>query len=129
MSQKFFLAATSRTPEVAIDPETQSARISGECYPEDTEKLFTEINRAVADYFANAASSLKLEIKLIYFNSSSARALMELMDSLEQRSNEGAKIEVRWFHDEDDDVTKEFVEDIAADYRNLDLVMIPSLDC
>jgi tagatose-1,6-bisphosphate aldolase len=54
---------------------------------------------------------------------------MELMDSLEQRSTDGIKIAVRWSHDEDDDVTKEFVEDIAADYQNLDLVLIPNLDC
>jgi hypothetical protein len=128
MSQDFFLAATSRTPEVSIYPDTHSAVMSGECYPEDSEKFFTELNRAVADYFAQGASSLNFEIKLVYFNSSSARALMELMDLLEQRSTEGAKIEVRWFHDEDDDVTKEFVEDIAADYSNLDLVLIPTLD-
>jgi len=128
MGQNFFLAATSRTPEVSIHPDTHSAAMSGECYPEDTEKFFTELNRALSDYFAQGASSLQLEIKLVYFNSSSARALMELMDSLEQRSADGAKIEVRWFHDEDDDVTKEFVEDIAADYRNLDLVLIPTLD-
>jgi hypothetical protein len=129
MSQNFFLAATSRTPEVSINPDTHSAVMSGECYPEDSEKFFTELNGAVAEYFSQGASSLNLEIKLIYFNSSSARALMELMDSLEQRSTDGAKIEVRWFHDEDDDVTKEFVEDIAADYRNLNLVLIPTLDC
>ena len=128
MSQNFFLAATSRTPEVSIDPDTHSAVMSGECYPEDTEKFFTELHRALSDYFAQGASLLQLEIKLVYFNSSSARALMELMDSLEQRAADGAKIEVRWFHDEDDDVTKEFVEDIAADYRNLDLVLIPTLD-
>jgi hypothetical protein len=129
MSQKFILTATSRTPEVVIDPDNQCAVISGECYPEDSEKFFTELNRAVGDYFGAGKTSLTLEIKLIYFNSSSARALMELMDLLEQRSTDGAKIEVRWFHDEDDDVTKEFVEDIAADYRNLDLELIPNLDC
>jgi hypothetical protein len=129
MSQKFILTSTSRTPEVVFDPDTQRALIAGECYPEDSEKFFTEINRGLADYFVSGSTELTLEIKLVYFNSSSARALMELMDSLEQRSADGSKIAVRWFHDEDDDVTKEFVEDIAADYQHLDLVLIPNLDC
>jgi hypothetical protein len=129
MGETFLLAATSRTPEVVIDPATQSAVLSGECYPEDTEIFFTELNRAMDTYFAQESNTLKLEIKLIYFNSSSARSLMELMDSLEQRSVDGAKISVFWYHDEDDDVTKEFVEDIAADYRNLGLVLMPNVDC
>jgi hypothetical protein len=128
MSQSFFTAATSRTPEVKIDSDKKYALISGECYPEDAEKFFSTINQALENYFSKGVRSLNLEIKLVYFNSSSARALMELMDSLEARSVNGVHVRVEWFHDEDDDITKEFVEDIVEDYKNLELIMTPNLN-
>ena len=128
MSQSFFIAATSRTPEVSFDDDKHCAYISGECYPEDAEKFFTSVNQALENYFAKGFNTLNLEIKLIYFNSSSARALMELMDSLEARSSQGVRVKVEWFHDEDDDITKEFVEDIVEDYKNMELILTPNLN-
>jgi len=127
MSQFFYVAATSRTPEVRFDDDNQSAYISGECYPEDAEKFFTAVNQAFEHYFLKGLTSLNLEIKLVYFNSSSARALMELMDYLETCASRGVHVKVEWFHEEDDDITKEFVEDVTENYKNMKLILTPNL--
>jgi hypothetical protein len=127
MSQSFFISATSRTPEVCINEDEKSGYISGECYPEDAEKFFTSVNLGLDSYFSKGLPSFNLAVRLIYFNSSSARALMELMDSLEARSAQGVGIKVEWFHDEDDDITREFVEDIVEDYQHMELILIPNL--
>jgi hypothetical protein len=126
MSESFFLAATSRTPQVSFDITSHSALIEGECYPEDADKFFTVLNQAIDDYFVSGTTKLNLQIKLIYFNSSSARALMEMMDALEGRASAGIGIEVNWFYDEDDDVTQEFIEDVISDYGNLKISVTPS---
>jgi hypothetical protein len=128
MSQSFYIAATSRTPEVGLDENKHCATIAGECYPEDAEKFFNSVNLALESYFSKGFDSLNLEIKLVYFNSSSARALMELMDDLEARSAQGVSVRVEWFHDEDDDITKEFVEDIVEDYKHMELILTPNLN-
>jgi hypothetical protein len=118
MSQTFFLAATSRTPEVTFDVNTKSGAIEGECYPEDADKFFVALNKAVEDYFSAGCDELQLKINLVYFNSSSARALMELMDSLDTLATT-KKIEVNWFYEDGDDITEEFIEDVTSDYSNL----------
>jgi len=118
MSQTFFLAATSRTPEVSFDANTNSATIEGECYPEDADKFFAVLNTALQDYFSSGCNELNLKINLAYFNSSSARALMELMDSLEGLAS-SKQIHVSWFYEEGDDITEEFIEDVTSGYQNL----------
>jgi hypothetical protein len=128
MSQPFSIAASSRTPSVTINPETQSALIEGECYPEDTDKFFTALNQGLDDYFSAGNKGLDLKVKLIYFNSSSARALMELMDSLESKASNGVEVNVQWFYEDGDDITQEFIEDVISDYQHLKLSVSPSLD-
>jgi hypothetical protein len=55
---------------------------------------------------------------LIYFNSSSARALSDLCDLLDAQAGDGASIQLTWFCD-DDDITREFAEDLALDMVHL----------
>jgi hypothetical protein len=128
MSHFFFLAATSRIPQVLFDTTTQSALLEGECYPEDADKFFGIMSQVIEDYFATGLNDLNMEIKLIYFNSSSARGLMEMMDSLEALSSQGKAIRVNWFYDEDDDFTKEFIEDVVSDHSALKISMMPIAD-
>jgi hypothetical protein len=118
MSQPFFIAATSRTPEVSFDLNAKSAIIEGECYPEDADKFFTALNKVLEDYFSAGSNELELKINLIYFNSSSARALMELMDSLESLAST-KNIHVNWLYEEGDDITEEFIEDVTSGYQSL----------
>ena len=74
------LDATSRTPAVILDSAGAHLGISGESYPEDVTGFYTELTSALNAYFESGAKTLTAQIKLTYFNSSSARALMELLD-------------------------------------------------
>ena len=40
---------------------------------------------------------------------------MELLDLLDDAAEQGATVTVEWFCDPDDDITREFAEDIAAE--------------
>jgi hypothetical protein len=120
LSNEFILAASSRTPEVSLNYDTGALTLSGECYPEDASQFFGALNEALDKHFSNA-KNLSTNISLIYFNSSSARALMELMDKLEDKAKTGSHISVVWSCDEDDDVTQEFVEDLLSDYSAMQL--------
>ena len=112
------LNATSRTPAVTLDRARSSLVIAGESYPEDVTGFYAELTAALEEHFADAAERLAVQIKLTYFNSSSARALMELLDLLDDAAERGTKVTVEWFCDPDDDITREFAEDIAAEVDN-----------
>ena len=113
----FSLQATSRTPAIHLNTADMTLVISGESYPEDVRHFYTAINEQLAVYFTTKPERLDVAIKLTYFNSGSARALMELLDQLDEAAEKGVKIIVNWYCDPDDDITREFAEDIAADIR------------
>ena len=109
------LEATSRTPAVTLDPAAGRLVIAGESYPEDITAFYAQLTGALAAFFEAGAEALATEIRLTYFNSSSARALMELLEQLDEAAGAGSTVTIDWYCDPDDDITREFAEDIASD--------------
>ena len=117
------LEATSRTPAVNLDNGAERLGITGESYPEDVVGFYAELTSALNAYIESGAKALNAEIKLTYFNSSTARALMELLEQLDEAASGGMRVAISWFCDPDDDITREFAEDIAADIANATVVI------
>jgi len=120
----FSLEATARTPAILLDETISTLSISGESYPEDVPAFYEQLHNALTSFFDKHKSAFQVDIKLTYFNSSSARALMELLDRLDAEAAAGRTIKVSWFCDPDDDITREFAEDISADVENLSLEIL-----
>jgi hypothetical protein len=114
------IVATSRTPKVILKAGKGTLLIEGESYPEDVTSFYEPVFAAVRDYLALQGAHLDVEIKLIYFNSSSARSLMELLDLMDAAAA-GATVSIKWFCDGDDDITREFAEDISADIEHISI--------
>ena len=118
------LEATARTPFVRLDETTASLVMRGESYPEDVPLFFAQIHEALERYFADHNAPFTLEIKLTYFNSSSARALMELLDMLDNKASDNQPISVAWHCDPDDDITREFATDISSDVQHISVEIL-----
>ena len=112
------LDATSRTPAVTLDPAAGRLILAGESYPENVNSFYATVTTAIAAFLDGGPARLMAEIRLTYFNSSSARALMELLEQLDEAAGNGAEITIDWYCDPDDDITREFAEDIAANVSN-----------
>jgi len=121
--EKLTLAATARTPEIIFDPAAGKLLLDGESYPEDVSRFYQPVMEAVNAYLTEAGATLTVEIKLIYFNSSSARALTELCDLFDARAADGANIQIIWFCDDDDDITREFAEDLDIDLEHVQITI------
>ena len=115
----FALPATARTPKVELDADAAKLVLYGESYPEDVPSFYAQIQEALSAYFATHSTAFTVEIKLTYFNSSSARALMELLDMLDSQSHDERVISVFWYCDPDDDITREFALDISSDVSQI----------
>lgn len=123
----FILEATARTPQVTLDPEAGTLLLLGESYPEDVPSFYAEIHDELEAFFTNTDSALHIDIKLTYFNSSSARALMELLDMLDEKAGNGKNIAVTWHCDPDDDITREFAQDISSDTIHITVEIVELL--
>lgn len=119
--------ATSRTPTVTLDGANGLFSLSGESYPEDITSFYGPIRVALNEVLENLNQPLQVEIKLVYFNSSSARVLMELMDQMDEHAAAGAVINVNWYCNPDDDITREFAEDISEELNAVTFTIIDEL--
>lgn len=107
---------TSRTPAVTFDFANHHLKISGESYPEDVTEFYRPVFNALDAYLgALGQGSFRFDFELIYLNSSSAKAVMMLMDKLEEAAANGASVDVFWFYDKDDDTMQELGEEFGED--------------
>ena len=118
------IVATSRTPKIAFKTKAGTLLIDGESYPEDVTGFYEPVFAAVSNHLKLPDAKLDVKIKLIYFNSSSARALMELLDMMDAGAAAGAVVSIKWYCDGDDDITREFAEDISADIEHVSIDIV-----
>lgn len=116
MENRFKIPASERTPAVELDFLARSLRLSGESYPEDAASFFGPLFEALRLLLADPRGGpVRVEIELAYFNSSSAKALMNILQMLEAAARSGTPVEVVWKHASDDEMMREFGEDFAED--------------
>ncbi|MEZ5828989.1 MAG: DUF1987 domain-containing protein [Hyphomicrobiales bacterium] len=107
---------TSRTPAVVFDFPNNYLKISGESYPEDVTEFYRPVFDALDAYLgALGQGSCRFDFELIYLNSSSAKAVMMVMDKLEDAAKNGASVDVYWFYDKEDDTMQELGEEFGED--------------
>jgi hypothetical protein len=104
--------------------------LRGESYPEDINRFYDPVMDALHHYFNETGRGLRCSISLHYFNSSSARQLMEMLDQLDALAKQGRQINVEWCCVADDDIMMEFAEDMASEVTALQfqIKMIDSPD-
>jgi SiaC family regulatory phosphoprotein len=116
MRDKLNIEATSRTPAVVFDFANHHMKISGESYPEDVTEFYRPVFDALDTYLGKLGKgTCRFDFELIYLNSSSAKAVMMLMDKLEDAAKKGAAIEVYWFYDKEDDTMQELGGEFGED--------------
>jgi hypothetical protein len=121
------IAATERSPEVDFDFAAGVLSLKGESYPEDASAVFGPIFSALERYLAEPAGrTLRFDFELIYFNSSSAKALMNMFQLLDRAASQQAEIVVNWFFAADDETMKEFGEDFSEDLEHVTFNLVES---
>ena len=117
--QNLVIPATARTPEVSFDFGQHHLRLVGESYPEDVTEFYSPVFRALDAYLASLGQGgCRFDFELIYLNSSSAKAIMMLMDKLDAAAGNGATIDVFWYYDKEDDTMQELGEEFGEDLTN-----------
>ncbi len=110
------LDATDRTPAVRFDFESNVFTIAGECFPEDTNAFFGPfVQQLEAHLTALSGGRVEFTFALVYFNSSSAKVLMELFDLLDATAGRGNDVTIVWCYETDDDSVLEIGEEFAED--------------
>lgn len=114
------IPATERSPDVDFDFDAGILSLRGESYPEDASAVFGPIFAALDHFLAQAdGRDIRFDFELIYFNSSSAKALMNMFQMLDNSAKGGIRIVVNWFFAPEDETMKEFGEDFSEDLEHV----------
>ena len=114
--QNLEIPATARTPAVKFDFGQNHLKLVGESYPEDVTEFYNPIFASLDAYLAALGDGkCRFDFELIYLNSSSAKAIMMLMDKLDAAAANGATVDVFWYYDKEDDTMQELGEEFGED--------------
>lgn len=107
------IEATQSTPAVAGDWGQGTLRLSGDSFPENSFEFFGAVIDWIEAYLRDCNRPLHLELRLMYMNTSSVKAMMDIFDLLEDAHRGGRAVEVVWYHDPNN----ERVADLASEFR------------
>lgn len=88
-------------PVITFNYQSGVCEISGESYMEETFKFYEPVIHWVKEY-CSGDSPITFNIKLTYFNTSSSRFILEILDTLKHYQDKGAHVEINWFYKSDD---------------------------
>ncbi|MEN3040804.1 MAG: DUF1987 domain-containing protein [Bacteroidia bacterium] len=115
-SEKLIIQPTFTTPEIRFDPESYYFFIGGNSYPENSLKFYGPVLEWVQNWATKITPSTKLltvEIHLEYFNTSTAKVLLDFFRLLETLYERGQSIQIRWLYLQEDSE----MEDAGLDYQ------------
>lgn len=107
------LAATEHTPCVIFEPTERNLYIKGRCVPENARGFFEPLIGAIGLLMESDPGAFTFDISLEYFNTSSAKSLLDLFKVAEKNAgNHG--VTVRWRYAQGDEDLRESGEDYAS---------------
>jgi hypothetical protein len=126
--ENLYLAATADSPEVDFRFDVHKLALKGESYPENAATFYSDIIRRMQGYLAglDGATTVTVDVALIYFNSSSTKMLFSLFDALNAAAKRGAHIVLNWHHDPEDDTIEEFGFELRDDFTALEFHDLPT---
>jgi hypothetical protein len=116
------LEKTKVTPAVFMNSAQNLVEIEGESYPENSVEFYQPIFDWLEAYIEEVKGHLTVKLKLSYFNTSSSKCILDLLDILQSYHNRSAgAVTVEWYYHEDDEDMlesgKEFAEDLDMNFK------------
>lgn len=106
---------TPSTPAVHADWAQGRVTMAGESYPENPFEFFQPLIDWVGQFLGAGDRPLDLELELIYLNTSSIRAMMDIFDHLEEAHQAGRQVRVRWTYEPENERVGELAEEFKED--------------
>lgn len=100
--KKIYLEPTDKTPAVVLDP-SGLIRIRGRSIHEDPDKYFMPLLEWVEEYCSNPRDVTRVEIAMEYFNSSSAKYILTMLQMITELLEKGHQVQINWMYEEGDD--------------------------
>ena len=108
--ESLLFEATDRTPKVSFDTATLTFEMDGESRPENVREFFDSILSFLDKLLKEVSGSGKtitVNMKLIYFNSSSAKYMLNIAKKFREFIDGGVNVVFNWHYETDDEDMKD----------------------
>ena len=106
---------TEDTPHIVLDKDRGVLEISGRSLPEDSAGFYKPVLDWIEAYSKDPNADTTLIFKLEYFNTASAKLILDVLSAVEDISN----MKIMWYYHEDDEDMEEAGQEFS------ELVAIP----
>ena len=111
--EKVVKQGTTKTPQVILDPEKGIISLEGRSILEDTISFYDPILNWLKEY-VEESHDITINVSFDYFNSTSARILLMLMQTAQKIKKNGKILTINWYYDENDENIRESGADFAS---------------
>ncbi len=87
---------------IVLDKEKKIFKFEGRSLPENTVKFFEPVIDWLEQYKKEPADETVIDMNFIYFNTSSAKMILEVLEQFEEIYKAGKKVKVIWHYMEGD---------------------------
>ena len=94
---------TDRTPHTVLNQPKGEIIFRGHSLPEDTGAFYNPIKEWMKNYIDNAPETTHLSFDLEYFNSSSFKLLLEIINVISRLKIKEKELKTTWYYKEGDD--------------------------
>jgi len=99
------LDETQDTPRIILDEKQEQYWFSGTSIPKNRKKFYEPVIQWVTEYIKQPNKETVVNFKMKYFNTSSTKSLLDIMDLFKEIARQGKPLIINWyFHHDDDDM-------------------------
>ena len=111
------IQASQSTPGIAGDWDEGRLIMEGDSYPENSFEFFAQVIAWIEHYLKVKAvdAPLHLELRLVYMNTSSVKAMMDIFDLLEDAHKNERPVSVSWHYDPRNERVVELADEFRED--------------
>lgn len=109
------IESTQSTPAIFCDPQAGTVEIHGDSYPENSFEFFAPVMEWIEAYLRETDRMLTLHLHLLYLNTSSVKAMMDIFEMLEEAHGTGRSVATNWYYDEQNERVAELAEEFKED--------------
>jgi len=102
-----YLEATDDCPNVILDKDKNTFKLSGKSLPENVSAFYDPIIEWLTDYAKEPLKKTSFDIILEYFNTASSKLILDIFMLLENIQENGSEVEINWHYASYDEDMKE----------------------
>lgn len=101
--EKLILEPTTNSPRIILDPGENAFELSGESRPENVRNFYMPVLEWLEQFASEFKGSATFKFNFEYFNSTSAKYILDIFKLLHSIHEAGNEIHVKWHYEEDDE--------------------------